>query len=253
MRLDLVENDNYRRHYEWLQPPRVRRVTDAGAASYQQIWALATLVNPRSFSDIRESVIPALTNGNRTNPSRRETLAMLRRVRANQIDENNPIEVSVATMLATRPQRWEELAAIVGDAVPTEFRLYRWTRGMPFCINAARQLIHAKGQAQELRLQHDEMFSWALTRDGAMQFRGEGASVLHVANIPFGQTVADILVDNATFRKPHHAEAEVLVAAPANTLVTLANEAEIHLDGRIYQQANWRALSQVLQRKGIRF
>lgn len=253
MILDLQANAAYKRHHEWLFPRAARGGNGEVLKFYTSLWALADNINPMSFHRAKTDIIPALTNGKRMNPDRSQVLSMISRVRSNDINLDDVTELAAATMLATRAQRWELLAAHVKSEVPNEFRLYRYVHGIEFCADVTRQFDRVAGGLNELKLIHDEWTPWSLTRRGALSFRDTRPGVLYTANIPFDRTVADILVDDSSFQKVYCRQAEMLVTAPEDTLVTLAGEVAVFMGGKEFGAHQWADMWSYLKKQGRRF
>lgn len=252
MRLDLLANLPYSRHHQWLYPRAAADTRARVSAFYTNLWAHANAVSPNAFNEIK-NIIPSLTNGTRTNPTRRQVLTMIDRVRQGQYNPNDAQEVAVAVLLATRLQRWTLLAGHVQSVVPHTFRLYRYVHGIQFCVNVARQFDAAYGNPRQLGMIHDPITPWSMLEKGAVMIKGTASrpmGVLYVADISFDQTIADIFVDDSHFQSVYCRQAEVLVAAPVNTLVALPQHVQVYLGGRVYTSDEWASLGQALRQMG---
>lgn len=249
--LDLVRHSGYLAYYQGLHPGHLG--TPARLALFRGLWASGEGLQPGTWARVRQNIVPTVTTGTHRNPTRAQLLAAIGRVRRNQVNATNQLEVDLAVLLASRPDRWAELARHVGQPVPTHLRLYRFVHDrprFPFVRDVADQW--QRGDAP-LGVLHYPESAWSMLESGALTLRGAGANgVLYVADVPFPDTFMDILVDDSTFVTSWWPQAEVLAVTDTGNVLT-ADETltRVLFRGRWYAQPQWASLCGALSQAGF--
>lgn len=255
MLLDLDHHVAYRQYYQGLHPRQARY----GAAHFRQVWQpAATLFQaPTLFDQVRDTLVPRLTDGTHRNPDRRQLLERVAQAVHGGTPPSDQATLLALAMRGSRAERWAALAAQLGQSVPTSFRAYRFVEdtrprtGMAF----TRDVVHQwERGTQPFGVRHWPASAWSLLRSGALRLaQGRRSGVLYVAEIPFLDTFADILVDDATFISDWWNQAELLCLTPqANQLVGNGRRTQVLWNGQWYREEQWGSLATKLEASGIR-
>jgi hypothetical protein len=145
------------------------------------------------------------------------------------------LEKGIGDILATRRERWDQIASKYGIEAPKSFQVYRGVKGEDFVGSVVK--AWKDDATQGMQIPHHTLSSWSMDTDIAKNFADETGVILQ-ADIPFEMTLFDKWADGGKFVSGFGSEKEVVVATKApNTLVLNKEQAVVSYGGKQYTYA----------------
>lgn len=136
-------------------------------------------------------------------------------------------------MLVTRANRWAVIAKELHIPIPETFYLYRGVKGNVYIHDVVK--AWADDRTSTLRLRMYRAASFSFSKSSALNFARGSDTVLYAGEIPFKNTLADMLADDANFLQRYFSEAECVVISPKDNFISIAkNDVTVKFRGQLY-------------------